>query len=181
MVLKISKACLMGGLLLLAGCREYQYYNYKPAEIDALDGKITIRVRGTERLFEKDGKECSEWGIPYRLLVFLEKKFVSAESNIRKMKGENVFVVGERTGTKVLLGNDESKEGYKFEEKEARLSLAFILSDDKVLEYEPYIFNATITVIDDESGERTEKISVRLEPDFRKEKHSDWFDAIMGI
>ncbi len=169
---------------VLCGCGEsyeVHHYDYEPADVEILDGRIEVNIQGTETLREADGKHYSDWGAPYRIRIIFHKR-ITEDVSIEKVIAENIVIAGADTEVRVLLA--DHKEASRFYERGkgmGDISFSLDVPGDEGLEYEPYILSARIIIIEKGKEPRKATISIRLEPKFWKEKRSIAVDRIMSV
>lgn len=164
-------------LMLLMGCREVHYYEFRPIKLDVLSGRIEISLAGQfGENFEEDGKKRLNWGAPY----FLQFTYVvPKDDGLDSLVIRDIQLVGEESGTSHILPDIQSNNARTYDRgKLIRVSAGPLSSDE--FSYQNYILSAVIVA--DANGEEVEEmISTRLETNFRTERRSDRFDQETGI
>lgn len=164
-------------MVLLMGCREVHYYEFRPLELDVLSGSMEISLVGKfGENYEKDGEKRLDWGAPYYLQFTY---IVPKDDDLDSLVIKDIQLVGEESGSSHSLPDIQNNNARIYDRgKLIRVSVGPLSPDE--YSYQNYILSAEIVAYAD-GEEVEEKISARIETDFRTERRSDRFDQETGI
>ena len=162
-------------LMLMTGCREHEFCDYKAVRFDVFNGDLSILVDSTPDFYKEKGKRHASHGLPYELSIIymgapdtsevalhLESLTVSAVGSKSILQLDKYVQRGRRRELDVSRATNTKNAGFVCE-----------ISKDMGLKYEDYIIEFDLTVIHADGSEITEQINVRLERDYSKKKLSD--------
>jgi len=184
----MNKRIIMLSVLcsLLSGCRTHEYCEFKRVDLNLFGGKLGVYVRSKQVDFEKERKKYARHGFPYELVVgFSVDSYM--EFSGRKFVLRSLTATGVDTG-KVLTFKDSKKKftmvrtpNLEDRERPGYSSFRFLITEDMGVTYEPFDIEAVITIIHADETEKSKRIKVRMEKDYRKKRQSDRWDFMKSV
>lgn len=182
-ILSMSKQLLLGVLMLsaLLGCRAVEHYLYKDIEMPLFEGRLQVTVQATPKNYDLDGKRITKYEAPYSIRL----KFITENKNLERIYVSNITLENQKTEALIPLASRERQKSSKhpYEEKSIQSISVGIGYEGETRDwaYEPYILKAKVRVYRDDNQMDEQEIEILLEPDFKKSRRSDKFDAFMSV
>ena len=183
MKISIVSQLFLGAIMVstLLGCRSVEHYLYNSVEVPLFEGKLKIAVKARPKDYE--GENLTRYEAPYSL----EFSFVTMlDQSLNRLQITDVLLTGKESGADVaLLGREklytDDSKFYKDLDTKSIYVLVGYEGEMRDWPYEPYNLSFLVRVYRDSSNYDEKVIEVSLEPDFRKSRRSDWFDAFMSV